>query len=170
MQAAITTRYHGHTPADLEQCYPEYFPDVDRASPDTVPEAAEQDGWEEENWPALRTGTKWYPGWIRRYFYEEGLKANKWAGATRWLYHLGVLALLLGLSALVAPPADAAGWRWALFSIALGGALAEAGWIAVQSSAWAAVRSWTRAARRRRHLLQRRLTPSDDRGGRVSGP
>lgn len=85
------------------------------------------------------------PGWVRQYFYEEGLKANRWAAATRSLYHFGVLALLLGLSALVSPPADAGGfWRWVLFGVALTGALAEAGWIAAQSRALGALHRWSR--------------------------
>lgn len=134
VQAAISARYHGHSPTDLETWYPEYFPDAELGS-DEPPEAAKAlDGWDRQGWPALRAGHRWYAGWIRQYFYEETWRASRWAGATRLLYHLGIFALLSGLTALVAPPGDSAEfWRWVLLGAAVIGALAELVWIAFES-------------------------------------
>jgi hypothetical protein len=143
VQAAITARYFGHAPSDLEEWYPEFFPDASSGA-DPPAHAAALEGWNVEGWPALRTDTKWYAGWLRRYFYEEVTRANRWAGATRLLYHAGILALLLGLTALVTPPAGGGEfWRWMLFGLALAGALAEGAWIASRSWAWAAIISRT---------------------------
>jgi hypothetical protein len=143
VQAAITARYFGHAPADLEGLFPEYFPEATRDSTEPPEEATALPGWEEDGWPALRAGTKWHAGWIRRYFYEEVWQASRWAVATRTLYHFGILALVLGLTALVTPPAGAGGfWRWTLFGVATLGALGEAGWILANSRIWAAFRGW----------------------------
>jgi hypothetical protein len=141
VQAAISSRYHGHAPSDLEEVYPDEIVEVDPANPDAPPHsAAARPGWEVEGWPALRTDRKWYPGWLRKYFYEELVMARRWAAATRHLYHLGILALLLGLVAAVIPPAEAGGFgRWTLVAVAVIGAVCELGWIASTS---AAVRGW----------------------------
>jgi hypothetical protein len=146
VQAAITARYHGHAPADLEQWYPEYFPEAAQGAVDPPAAVAALSGWDVEGWPAVRTDTKWYAGWLRQYFYEEGWRANRWAGASRHLYHAGVLALLLGLSALVTPPAGAGGfWRWTLFAVAALGAALELAWIVGNSQVWGGVRRRARS-------------------------
>src|SRR5205814_1813707 len=87
-----------------------------------------------EGWPALRTETKWFAGWVRKYFWEEVASANKWAAATRTLYSAGIFLFLSGLAAVAVPPASEQGfWRWVIFGIAAVGAAGELIWIALNS-------------------------------------
>ncbi|MEA2467349.1 MAG: hypothetical protein QOJ57_1475 [Thermoleophilaceae bacterium] len=126
VQAAITTRYYAHSPAELEEWYPEYFPGEE------PPEADRPAGWmTDDGWSAKRVGGKWYAGWPRQFLYEELKTGNKWAAWTRGLYHLGIVALLSGLTALVIPPAGGGSpGRTLLVVLAAVGVVVELSWIA----------------------------------------
>jgi hypothetical protein len=140
VRAAINLRYYGHTPASLAETYPQSLPEA-TADGDPPAEAVKRSNWMVDGWPALKAGNRWYAGWVRKYFYEQTIEANKWAGRARNAYHAGILALLGGLTALVAPPADEGSeWRWTLFAVAALGTLGELAWILSESRVWAAAR------------------------------
>lgn len=135
VQAAIYLRYHNLRPSEIAEWYPEYFPESTEGSPGEAERLGE---WSTADWPAMRVGDRWYGGWPRRFLHEEVRRAGRYAGWMRWLYHLGILSLLVGLTALVWPPADSESLgRWALVVVGAIGALVEVGWIVIP-----AVRSW----------------------------
>jgi hypothetical protein len=128
VQAAVSIGYHALTPADYEEWYPQYFRDL--GSGEEPPK--DLDGWSWKGADPVAVGNRWYAGWPRKHLFEQILIANRWAARARWLYHAGILALLIGLIFLVVPPDDADGLaRWALFGVAVAGALAEVTWIGV---------------------------------------
>ena len=128
VQAAIGLRYHNHSPSELAEWYPEYFP---HTTEDPPPAAEILGEWSSEDWPAMRVGGEWYGGWPRRYLAEERRKAHRYATWMRRLYHAGILSLLLGLTVLVWPPVTSAGpGRWSLVMIGALGVAIEIGWIA----------------------------------------
>jgi hypothetical protein len=128
VQAAVTMRYHSHTPGELAELYPEYFPLGDDPDVEGLP------GWWTEHAAPARVGNRWYGGWAREYLYDELVRADRWAGWARRAYHAGIVALLAGLAMLVLPP-DGVGdpARWVLFGIAIAGVVGEAIWIAALS-------------------------------------
>jgi hypothetical protein len=146
LQAAIYLQYHNLRPSDLAEWYPEYFPE----SVANPPEGTQQLGeWSTADWPAMRVENQWYGGWPRRFLRDEVQRADKHAKWMRWLYHLGILSLLGGLTALVWPPAGAGGsGRWALVVVGAIGVIAEVVWILMPL-----IRSWLDAIRRSRHQL-----------------
>lgn len=126
VQAAITVRYHAQTPASYAEWFPQYFRDGD----DGVRPPQDLKGWSWEGVDAARVGDRWVGGWARKHLHEQLVLANWWANLTRWLYHLGILALLAGLALLVLPPDDqTTPGRWLLFGIAGAGVVGEVAWI-----------------------------------------
>ena len=86
--------------------------------------------WNREDWTERRVGRRWYGAWARQYMYTKLLRAQRWAQWTRWLYHLGIVALLVGLTAIVWPPHHQwTAWRDLLLAVAMLGALSELCWI-----------------------------------------
>ena len=127
VQAAIHARRHVHGPGDIEELYPQYFRDAPGFDPAKEPAWTQ---WTTPEWPAVELDGRWYGGWARRFFYEERKAAVWWYVRTRWLYHLGILSLLAGITILLVPPSSSAdGWRWLIVAIAAAGALAEAAWM-----------------------------------------
>jgi hypothetical protein len=129
VQAAILLRYHNHSPSELAEWYPEYFPEAD--GEEAPASARALAGWEEPGWPAARVGSRWYGGFPRRYLAEEIRRADRAASWMRRLYHAGILALLVGLTALVWPASgegDPA--RSALVVLGALGVLVEFVWVA----------------------------------------
>jgi len=128
VQAAIRLRYHNHSPSELAEWYPEYFPE---AAGKVVPEAAQAlPGWDSLQWQAVQVGSRWYGGFPRRYLAEEVPRANRAAVWMRWLYQLGILTLLVGLTVFVWPaPGQSHPGRWALAAVGAFGALIEFGWV-----------------------------------------
>lgn len=148
VQAALTARYHTHTPGELEELYPEYFRDDAAFDPSSAPEKKR---WTTNEWPARRVGSKWYGGWVLQFFHEESEQARKWSSAARHLYHVGIVSLLAGVAIAVLPPADDAdAWRWTVAVVAVAGALVEVVWIL----------SGTRLGERAWHEIRRRATPA----------
>jgi hypothetical protein len=47
----------------------------------------------------------------------------------RWTYHLGILSLLVGVSALLVPPHHISTGRWAVIAIGVAGLATECAWI-----------------------------------------
>jgi len=135
VQAAIELRYHNHRPSEIMEIYPEYFPVDGSGTPLASTQLAE---WATDEWPAVKVGDQWYGRWPRRYLYEEWKRAGKSASRMRWLYHLGIISLLIGLTAFVWPPAHSAtASRWILVGVGATGVLIEALWIAIPT-----IRSW----------------------------
>jgi hypothetical protein len=131
IQTAITVRYHAQTPTNYAEWFPQYFREGEHG--DDPP--ADLKGWSWEGVEPARVGDKWIGGWARKHLHEQLVLANWWASLTRWIYHLGILALLSGLALLVLPPNDQATLgRWLLFGIASAGALGEAAWICAVKS------------------------------------
>lgn len=129
VQAAIAMRFHAHTPAELQEWFPEYFREGVEGvqTPPDVPGLA---GWHEESAPAISAGKRWYGGWPREHLFNELLMANRWGRRARQLYHYGIAALLLGLAFLVTPPGgEGSLGRWALLAVAVTGVLVELAWI-----------------------------------------
>lgn len=128
VQAAISMRLYSHTPADYEEWYPEYFREGEAG---TNP-PADLAGWNFEGVAPATVGSRWYGAWPRVRLHGQVVRANRWAAFARWLYHGGIMALLLGLGALVLPPGtEETTGRWVLFGLAVAGGLAEAVWIAL---------------------------------------
>jgi hypothetical protein len=129
VQATILLRYHNHSPSELAEWYPEYFPD---AHGEEAPASARAlPGWDSPGWPAMRVGSNWFGGFPREYLAKEIPRADRAASWMRRLYHGGILALLVGLTALVWPPAgegDLA--RSALVMLGALGVLVEFVWVA----------------------------------------
>jgi len=144
VQAAILLRYHNHSPSELGEWYPEYFPEA--AAGEDAPETAQAlPEWASLEWPAVQVGARWYGGFPRRYLAEEVPRANRAAAWMRWLYQLGILALLAGLTAFVWPPAgQCSPGRWALAAVGALGALIEFGWVMAPTCAgrWRAYKTW----------------------------
>ncbi len=130
VQAGIAARYHSHSPADLADWYPQFFPEGDNAA-GTGPDGAALPGWSDtDGWQAVHVGSKWFGAWPRKYLHDEIVTANKWASTARNLYHLGIMALLSGIVALVIPPpGQGTAWRVALAIVAGVGVVLEAIWI-----------------------------------------
>lgn len=129
VQAAIQVKFHNHRPSEIIELYPEYFPKDPSEQPAIASALPE---WHSEEWPALQVGEQWYGGWPRRFLHEEWQRAQVNAHRMRWLYHLGILALLVGLTALVWPPSDAKSTgRWLLVGLGATGVLIESAWIAI---------------------------------------
>jgi hypothetical protein len=126
VQAAILLRYHNHSPSELAEWYPEYFPE---AAGEVAPAAAQAlPQWDSPEWHAVQVGSRWYGGFPRRYLAEEIPRANRAAVWMRWLYQLGILALLIGLTAFVwPPPGQCHPGRWALAAVGVLGASIEFG-------------------------------------------
>lgn len=130
VQAAVTARYHSHTPTDLAEWYPEYFPEGTGPF-GKGPDGSDLPEWHTAEWPAMQVGSRWYGGWARSFLHTEQFSANKWASAARTTYHLGIMSLLLGVLALVIPPSgQGTPWRVALAGVAAAGVVVEGGWIA----------------------------------------
>ena len=124
VQAAISMRFHAHTPGDYEEWYPQFFREDDAGE--------KPPGWSCEGADPMAVGTKWYGGWPRKRLFDQVVLANRWAAWARGLYHAGIMALLLGLMFLVIPPeTDGNIGRWVLFAVAAAGAVAEATWISL---------------------------------------
>src|SRR3954447_22297038 len=129
VQAAITTRYYAHSPATLEEWYPEFFPE---SSDGTQPPPGQRpSGWvSRAGWSPRYAAGKWYGGWPRQFLYEDLAIGNKWAAWTRRLYHLGIVSLLGGLTVLVIPPTGGRTTGHTLLIILASiGAIAELAWI-----------------------------------------
>jgi hypothetical protein len=143
VQAAILLRYHNHSPSELAEWYPEYFPEAAGA---VAPKAAQAlPEWDSLEWQAVQVGSRWYGGFPRRYLAEEVPRANRAAVWMRWLYQLGILALLVGLTAFVwPPPGQCDPGRWALAAVGTFGALIEFCWVMAPTFAGSqrAFRTW----------------------------
>lgn len=129
VQAAISMRFHSHSPGELQEWFPEYFPE----SEDPAVAPATEDlppGWDDGEAQPTNVGKQWFGGWPREYLSGQLREASRWGRWARRLYHGGVLALLIGLVFLVAPPGDdGTCGRWVLFGVAVLGALGEFIWI-----------------------------------------
>jgi hypothetical protein len=134
VQAAIFVGYHRLSPSTLEEWYPQYFRQAPAEHPDRADVPADLKNWDHPDVPATRVGTRWFAGAMRRYLYIELENANRWASATRNLYHFGILSLLSGLTDPVWPPVGQdRGVRVALVALAVAGTAVEAVWILVAS-------------------------------------
>jgi hypothetical protein len=131
VQAAVSMRKHAHTPGEMREWYPEAFREVPSGE---KPAKAPQSFWRHEGWESRGVDGQWSGGWVRWKLNEELNEAHRWAEWLRGLYHCGILCLLAGLTALVAPPADdSGGWRTLLVAVALLGTLGELIWIIATS-------------------------------------
>ena len=137
VQAAITMRKHATTPNELEEWHPNYFrestdagEDDDQFRADGAPKAQGSFWMTAGGWEHRQVGTRWYGAQVRERLYTELVKANRWAHWTRRLYHVGVVALLAGLTALVWPPGGEWNlWRSVLVGLAGAATAAECIWI-----------------------------------------
>jgi hypothetical protein len=128
VQVAVFLRYRNHCPSDLQEWFPEYFPVGNGGKAPRF--AAKLEEWSTADWPAIRVGDQWFGGWPRRYLAEEIARANRYAQGMRHLYHGGILALLIGLTTMVWPPAETAdAGRWILVIVGGAGAIVEIVWI-----------------------------------------
>lgn len=133
VQVAVALRRHNHAPSQLQELWPQHFPQS-RDGTDEADVPADLVGWEYTeayaNAVPIRVGRQWYSGFVRSFLYSEWAKADTYADRMRALYHGGILALLAGLTALVVPPADnSTPERWALVAVAAAGVVIELVWI-----------------------------------------
>lgn len=143
VQAAVWMRRHAVSPSEMEEWYPHYFRESgvpedgvdDQTDSSGLPLAMDPFWRSTKDWKHRQVGKRWYGAEVRQRMYVEVLAANRWANWTRGLYHAGILALLVSLTAVVWPPhGQWTGWRDVLLGVAVTGALSECLWIVGTSS------------------------------------